>query len=497
MALPFPEYDNLDGLALAKLVRDREVTPLELVEAAVARIEASNSKLNAVIHPMFDVARRRAATALRGPFAGVPMLLKDALAAYAGEPMASGSRALADYRPERHSYLVERFLGAGAVVVGKTNVPELVLTPVTEPDLSGPTRNPWNLDRTAGGSSGGSAAAVAARWVPIASGGDGGGSIRMPSSCCGVFGLKPSRGRNPCGPFEGAPWEGFSAEHVITRSVRDSAAMLDATAGPAVGEVCVAPAPERPFLDEVGRVPGRLRIGITVEPVLSSFVHPDCQRAADDTAELLQRLGHEIVRTRFEIDGSAYRRSNLLMMCGIVAADVRDNARRTGKAPNRADYEPATWWMRTLGETFPAGMYAEAIREQQRLAKEVAAFVEPFDAWLTPTLALPPLPIGALRPPGIDDMLKQWTDSVASTRSAPPIEAIDRGADAIWSFMPYTSFANAAGLPSMSVPLHQGAEGLPIGVLFTARYGDEATLFRLAAQLEAECPWAGRIPPMR
>lgn len=244
MVTPFPEFDEFDGLGLAELVQKKELAPAELVEAAIQRIEAGNGRVNAVVHRMYDSARQRAKGHLSGPFAGVPMLLKDALAAYAGEPLCSGSRIYRDWKPDRHSYLVERFSRAGLIVVGKTNVPEFVLLPVTEPDAFGPTRNPWNLERTSGGSSGGSAAAVAARWVPIASGGDGGGSIRIPSSCCGVFGLKPSRGRNPCGPFDGEPWEGFSAEHVITRSVRDSAGMLDATSGPAAGEVCAAPKPD-------------------------------------------------------------------------------------------------------------------------------------------------------------------------------------------------------------------------------------------------------------
>jgi len=495
MAAAFQGFEEFDGLGLAQLVRKREVAPAELVEAALQRIEAGNARLNAVIHRMYDSARKRAAGALSGPFAGVPTLLKDALAAYAGEPLSAGSRVYAGWKPDRHSYLVERLLEAGLIVVGKTNVPELTIAPVTEPDRFGPTRNPWNLGRTPGGSSGGSAAAVAARWVPLASGGDGGGSIRIPASCCGVFGLKPSRGRNPCGPLEGAPWEGFSAEHAITRSVRDSAAILDATSGPAVGEFCTAPRPERPFLEEVGRSPGRLRIGVTIEPVLSASVHPDCRAAVEDAMSLLEKLGHQVEDARLDFDGAAYRRANTTMMCGIVAADVRDAERRTGRKASRKDLEPATWLLRTFGELLTAGAHDAAVREQLRLAKSVSAFVERFDAWLSPTLAAPPPALGSLRPPGIDDVVNRWIDQLEQTKLAPPVEALDPAAEPLWSFMPYTSLANASGLPSMSVPLHWNREGLPIGVMFTGRYGDEAALFRLAAQLEAARPWASRRPP--
>jgi amidase len=495
MAPPFREFEEFDGLGLAELVKKKEVAPAELVEAVIQRIERGNVRLNAVIHRMVDSARKRATGSLSGPFAGVPTLLKDALAAYAGEPLCTGSRFYLGWKPDRHSYFVERLLEAGLIVVGKTNVPELTLAPVTEPDCFGPTRNPWNLERTPGGSSGGSGAAVAARWVPIASAGDGGGSIRIPASCCGVFGLKPSRGRSPSGPFEGLPWEGFSCEHVITRSVRDSAGILDATSGPAVGEFCAAPRPDRPFLQEVGRPPGRLRIGVTIEPVLTASVHPDCRAAVEDAASLLESLGHVVEHVKLDFDGAAYRRANTTMMCGIVAADVRDAEQRVGRQANRKDFEPSTWLLRTFGELLTAGTHAAAVREQLRMAKSVSAFVERFDVWLSPTLAAPPLALGALRPPGIDDLVNQWLDQLEQARAAPPVEALDPAADPIWSFMPYTSLANAAGLPSMSVPLYWNGDGLPIGVMFTGRYGDEAALFRLAAQLEGARPWAMRRPP--
>ncbi|MBI3455692.1 MAG: amidase, partial [Candidatus Rokubacteria bacterium] len=291
----FPEYEAYDGLGLAELVRRKEVAPAELVEAAIERIERRNPRLNAVIHTLYEEARARATGPLpAGPFAGVPFLLKDLAAAYAGAPLRSGSRFLAGWRPDHHAELVRRFLAAGVIVLGKTNTPELGLLPITEPRLFGPTRNPWDPERSPGGSSGGSAAAVAARMVPMASGGDGGGSIRIPASCCGVFGLKPSRGRTPSGPDAAERWQGLVVEHVLTLSVRDSAAMLDATAGPDPGAWHQAPPPARPFLAEVGAPPGRLRIAWSAEPALPApAVDPDCRAALEDAVRLLGDLGHE------------------------------------------------------------------------------------------------------------------------------------------------------------------------------------------------------------
>jgi amidase len=256
---------------------------------------------------------------------------KDILAAYAGEPMASGSKFYAGWRPRENSHVVDRFLGAGVVVLGKTNTPEFALLPVTEPEAFGATRNPWNLAHTAGGSSGGSAAAVASRMVPMASGGDGGGSIRMPSSCCGLFGLKPTRGRVPTGPFEGDVWQGLSAEHVLTRSVRDSAAMLDATSGPDASEPALLPKPSRPFLEEARTEPGKLRIGYSTTSPIGGDIHADCRAALEDAVSLLRSLGHELIEAKLDINGTEWKRTNAALMCGICAADIRDAERSVGK----------------------------------------------------------------------------------------------------------------------------------------------------------------------
>jgi amidase len=329
----FREYDHYDGLGLAELVRRKEVSPAELVEEAIRRIETVNPQINAVIHPMYDLARQQVQQGLpEGPFRGVPFLLKDLLVYYAGVPTRSGSRFFRDFVPDHDSEIVRRYRQAGVVVLGKTNTPELGLVPYTEPVLFGPSRNPWDLSRTTGGSSGGSGAAVAARLVPVAHGNDGGGSIRIPASCCGVFGLKPTRGRTPMGPDIGEAWRGMAINHVLTLSVRDSAAMLDATAGPDVGAPYIIPPPERPFLEEVGRDPGRLRIAFTTRPLLPGTVHPDCVRGVEETARLCQDLGHIVEEAAPQIDGHAFARDFLTMVCAETRADIEE-----GEASHRAE----------------------------------------------------------------------------------------------------------------------------------------------------------------
>lgn len=494
----FPEYGDYDGLGLAALVRRKEITSLELMEAAIERIETLNPRLNAVIHPLYGKARERAREAPgEGPFAGVPFLLKDLLAALAGEPMACGSRFLRGWRPPYHSEMVRRFLKAGVIVLGKTNTPELGLVPTTEPEAFGPTRNPWNPACTPGGSSGGSAAAVASRMVPMASGGDGGGSIRIPAACCGVFGLKPSRGLNPTGPIEGDLWNGLLAEHVLTRSVRDSAAMLDATCGPDAGCAYFTPPPQRPFLDEVEAPPGKLRIAYSGECRISSAApHPDCLAALEDAVGLVRELGHEPVEAAPDIDGPAFSRAMLLMIMGEVWADIRDAEGAVGRRARAGDFEDATWLLRTLGNAFSAGEYAAALRVLKRTARKVAAFLEGYDIWLTPTLASPPVPLGALLPKGAERIVQHVAARLSLGRLIRALGPVDRTADQIFAFIPYTPLFNATGQPSMSVPLYWNDQGLPIGVMFTAPLGRDATLFRLAGELEKARPWARRRPPV-
>ncbi|MDJ0754763.1 MAG: amidase [Ardenticatenaceae bacterium] len=486
----FPEYEQFDGLGLGELVRHGEVTAAELVEAAIVRIEARNPTLNAVIHKMYEYGRQTAAGPLpKGPFKGVPFLIKDLLAAFAGEPMCSGSKALKNYRPPADSELVCRFKSSGVVILGKTNTPEFGITPFTEPKLFGPTVNPWDTSRSAGGSSGGSGAAVAAGMVPLASGGDGGGSIRIPSSCCGLFGLKPTRGRNPTGPLIGESWGGFAQEHVLTRSVRDSAAMLDATQGVDTGAPYMTAAPERPFLREVGAPPGRLRIAYTTQPLMGHAVHEDCVAGLKQTVELLVDLGHDVVEMTPEVDGEALAIAFLLMLCGEVKADIDEAAELLGRKVTHADFEPETWTLGLLGRAFRAGDYARARRQMQKTARKVGRFFEQVDVLLTPTLAQPPIENGALQATSFEQRAMAVVNRLNAGSLIKLSGLVEPIAFKTFDYMPYTPLFNITGQPAMSLPLYWNGDGLPIGMQFVGRFADEVTLFRLAGQLEEARPW--------
>ena len=492
----FAEYGQHDGLGLAALVRQKKVHPRELVEAAISRIEQHNPRLNAVIHQLYDEARAAAASNLPdGPFAGVPFLLKDLLTAYAGTPLRSGSRFYNHYVPEKDSELVRRYKAAGLIILGKTNTPELGITAITEPQLFGSTNNPWNLARTAGGSSGGSAAAVAARMVPLAHGGDGLGSIRIPAACCGVFGLKPTRGRTPSSlDFE--MWQGFVCEHVLTRSVRDSAAMLDATAGPDPGALYPSPPPGRPFREEVGAEPGRLRIAFTAEPFLGDTVDEECMRALAETVALCRELGHELIEDAPDLDGLANAQAILTLLTGEVRADIDEAARLLGRRPTPDDFEMSTWALGLLGGHFSAADFVAAERLLQRTARQIGRFFEGYDLFLTPTLAQPPVETGTLMPQGAEAIVLRAINRLRSGRLLDAVGMLEAAAAETFRFTPYTPLINVTGRPAMSVPLSWTEEGLPIGMHFVGKYADEATLFRLAGQLEQARPWADRIPPI-
>ncbi len=466
----------LDGTAQADLVRRKQVKPIELVDAAIERIERLNPTLNAVVTPMYDEARKVASAPLPdGPFAGVPFLLKDLGPQYAGVRLTEGSALLRDYVSDHDTELVVRQKRAGLIVVGKTNTPEFGLMPTTEPRLFGPTHNPWDTGRTPGGSSGGSAAAVAAGIVALAHGNDGGGSVRIPASCCGVFGLKPTRARTPLGPDLGEDWHGLVNDHALTRSVRDSAALLDATSGPDLGDPYWAPPPERPFLEEVGADPGRLRIAFTVDAGTGVSVHPDCVGALEDAAALCADLGHEVVEGAPPLDRERLTESIINLISASTTAQVDDWAGRAGRAPTEDLLEPYTWALYQLGRQRLASDYILGVQDLHRLSRDIARFFVDYDILLTPTLAEPPLPLGSFDPTPED-----------------PLQGLTRAS----AFMPFTPISNVTGQPAMSVPLYWNAEGLPVGAHFVARFGDEATLFRLAAQLEEARPWADRRPPI-
>jgi amidase len=469
------ELGSLDATAQADLVRRGEIAPGELVASAIERVEALNPTLNAVVTPMFERAMTQP-VATDAPFAGVPMVLKDLVAEIEGVRFTEGSRFLADNVSTYTSEIVRRFERAGLVIVGKSATPEFGMSPSCEAALFGPTRNPWDLDRSTSGSSGGSAAAVAAGLVPIGHANDLGGSIRYPASNCGVFGLKPTRARNPLGPEYGDAISGWAVEHAVTRSVRDSAALLDAVSGPMPGDPYAVAPPARPFAREVGAEPGRLKVAYTGRINDGSPGHPDCIAGLDATVALLVELGHDVTETTLpqltDEDGDAIGTVFTSTTGWIVDYWIR----RVGREPNTDELEPLTRAYWELGRRVPAATYLHAIEVLQRYARRVADFFTTCDVFLNPTMSSPPLPLGAM----------------VSTDDE-PFRALEVSGRAV----AYSGVvANLTGNPAMSVPLHWNADNLPIGMHFLGRYGDEAALFRLAGQLEAARPWAQRRPPL-
>ncbi|MGH0028351.1 MAG: amidase [Myxococcota bacterium] len=470
------EYDRHDALALAEKVRRGDVKPAELLEVAIARAEQVNPEINAIVIPMYEEARREVANGLPdGPFHGVPFLLKDLHLLATGVRTTYGSRLFADHVADHDSELTARYRRAGLAIFGKTASPEFGLTTSTESALFGRTRNPWKPTHTSGGSSGGASAAVAAGIVPAAHASDGGGSIRIPASCCGLFGLKPTRARVPAGPDVGEGWSGMSANHVVSRSVRDSAALLDATHGPAPGDPYCAPPPARPFLEEVGADPGRLRIAVQSAPFNTSEVHPDCVAAVEDAGRLCESLGHQVEAATLSVDKETTARATQVIIAANLRATAFDRAAALGRDLRDDDLESGTRAMVNLVASADAAEYARAIRTIHALGRQVAGFQQDYDVLLTPTMASPPMELGRL---------SLSTDDVPGFMTA------------IGQTVAFTQLFNATGSPSASLPLHWNDDGLPVGVMATARFGDEATLFRLASQLEQARPWFDRRPPL-
>jgi amidase len=471
------EVADLDGVGMAELVRSGQICARELIESAIGRIEELNPVLNAVITPTYEQALVDAAHTLPdAALAGVPFLVKDLVVEIAGVPFHEGSRFLRDHVSSYDSEIVRRWRKAGLVILGKTNCPEFGMVPATEPLLSGAARNPWDTSRSTSGSSGGSAAAVASGMVPMAHGNDAGGSLRYPASACGVFGLKPTRARNPLGPEYGDALAGWACEHALTRTVRDSAALLDATAGHDIGDPYPAPAAARPFADEVGADPGRLRIAYTARTLEGGDAHPDCVAALDDSVALLTDLGHEMVEA--PMPGMSPEVGQAIGTVFLAMSDwiVRYWIDRLGREPGADELEPLTWAYWEQGRAISAGQYLQAVETCQRFGRAVARFLTGADLWLTPTMSTPPLEIGQITSTDDD-----------------PWRALRTGGTTV----AYGGVvANLTGNPAMSVPLFWNQAGLPIGVHFLGRFGDEATLFRLAAQLESARPWAGRVPPV-
>lgn len=471
----FAEYARYDAMGLAELIRSKQVSAAEVLDAAIARIERLNPGINAIIRPMYDEARKQVARGLpKGTLAGAPYALKDLGALYAGVPTVNCSRLCANDPPaDHHSTITERLLSAGLVILGKTATPEMGLCMTTDPVLYGPTRNPWNLEYSAGGSSGGSGAAVSSCMLPAAHGSDGGGSLRVPSSNGGLFGYKPTRARTPAGPDAGEGWSGLSLEHAVARSVRDSAAILDATQGPAPGDPYFAPQRDRSFLSEVGEEPGRLRIALTTKGKLGEAIDPECIQVARDAARLCESLGHDVVEAEPDYDAEAVRWALKVIITSNMANVLATVGRARKRAVVEGEVERVTWQWAEEGKRMSGADYARAVQVLHATGRRVAAFFDRFDAALSPTLASPPLKLGVV------NMMRNDPEAFF---------------DDLFDRLPFTPLYNVTGGPAMTVPLHWTASGMPVGVQFGGDFGDDATLFRLASQLEAAQPWIGRFP---
>jgi len=475
--LAFSEYESFDAVGLSRLIASREVSPAEVLETAIARVEAVNPGINAVVHKMYDSARATiAAGPPSGPLAGVPFLIKDVGSLCKGAPCGNGSRLFDGFIADHDDTIVERYRAAGLVIIGRTNSPEFALSPTTEPLANGPTRNPWDLTRSVGGSSGGSAAAVAARLVPAAHAADGGGSIRVPASNCGVFGLKPTRARTPSGPSAGEGWGGMLVAHAVTRSVRDSAALLDAIAGPAPGDPYWAPPQQRPFIQEVGADPGRLRIAVMTKSPTGGGVHPQCVAASMKAASLCSELGHRVEEAEPKVDMAAMRWARDVVVSACVSDEINTRLEALDRQLRAGDLERITELQAERGARYSARDYVRATTILHGIGRQFAAFFADYDALLSPVLAQPPEPLGS-------------TDMMSADAKA----FVER----LFHLLCFTRHFNVTGGPAASIPLHWTPEGLPIGVQFAANFGNEALLFRLAGQLEQAMPWHDRRPAMQ
>jgi amidase len=470
----FAEYEHYDALGLADLVRCRQVTAEELLEAAIERVEARNPSVNAVVMKLYDYGRQAIAAGLpNGPLRGVPFLLKDLSAALAGLPTTRACKFFADAVPPEDSEQVKRLKRAGLVIFGKTNTCELGLSLTCEPQFRGATRNPWDLSRISGGSSGGAAAAVGARMVPAAHGSDGFGSIRVPAACCGLVGLKPTRGRNTMAPYLGEGLGGLSTEHALTLSVRDSAALLDATAGLGAGDPYTAPPPARPFLQECGANPGRMRIAFTTEtpngaPVAAEYLH-----ALQDAAQLCAALGHHVEEADPNIDRSAVIPTFLTLMAANTVVNLSSHP-TAGRPARQDEVEKVTWASaHVMGAKLSAADYVRATQSAHKLGRQMAAFHTQYDVLVIPALAMLPPKLG-------------WIDMM--------LDDVEEYWRRVFTFSPFTVWFNITGQPAIVLPLGQTANGLPLSIQLVARYGDEAALFQLASQIEATKAWFDKQP---
>jgi amidase len=493
----FEEYRKHDAVGLADLVKTKQVQPSELLEIAIQRTEAINPKINAVVTKLYDVAKDQISKLdASAPLAGVPFLIKDLDAHLAGTRMTGGSRILKDYVSKETSETVKRAIKSGLIIFGKTNTPEFGVTPFTEGKLLGTAHNPWNLEHTTGGSSGGAAAAVAAGILPMAFASDGGGSIRIPASCNGLFGIKPSRGRISNGPMYGDVWNGAVTSGIVSRSVRDAAAYLDIVQGTLAGDSFIIQKPDKPYAEEVKTLSNKLKIGYSLEHPVSGIQDEENRIAINKTVELLRSLGHEVEEVKLPYSKELLTEIFYRMVCGELSATVEFIGEERGSKPKRNELEPNTWLLYKLGKSFSANDFALAKMKWNNINRTMGAFHQKYDLLLTPTLGMKPFKIGMLQDSAVEQVGLQIMNVLGISSIVKYTGLIEKTAEKIFSWIPYAPLANMTGQPSMTVPLHWSKDNLPVGVMFNARMNDEATLFRLAAQLEHAQPWFNKIPSL-
>lgn len=497
--MTFEEYRKYDALGLAQLIKNKQVTPAELLSIAIKRADEVNPKTNGVVTKLYDYAEQQLSKAdLNAPFGGVPYLIKDLGPQLKGTRYTAASRLLKDYVSEENSEVTNRMQKAGLVIFGKTNTSEFGLNPYVENELFGATHNPWNLNHTTGGSSGGSGASVAAGVVPMASANDGGGSIRIPASCNGLFGLKPTRGRVPLGPHAAELWSGAVCEGVVSRSVRDSAVYYDCVQGHMHGDPYVIQSPEMPYAEEIKSAPRKLKIGYSYQMPIGFDINPDPEniKAIEHTIKLLRNLGHEVVEVDLPFNKTLLTERLYMLVMGELAATLDYIGELRGQKVNYKEVEPNTWLLYKLGKTFTAGEFALSHLKWNETGRKVGEFHQEYDLLLTPTLGTKPFKIGALQTSKAEDTALRVMNSLGISQMVKYTGLIEKTATKIFGWIPYAPLANLTGQPSATIPMWWSSDNLPVGVMFTAPMNDEATIFRLAAQLEQAEPWFNKVAPL-
>jgi len=491
--MKFEEYRKYDALGLAELVKNKAVSAEELLETAIERTEEINPKINAVVHRIYNYAKEMLPHVPKdAPFAGVPLLVKDLGLQVKGTPSNVGSKALRKNISPADNFVVQQLRKGGFVFFGQSNTPEFGLTPFTEAKLYGPCHNPWDLAHSPGGSSGGAGAAVAGGISPLATASDGGGSIRIPASCCGLVGLKPSRGLSSFRPFAAESWGGLVVEGCNSRTVRDTAAYLDLIVGNDLGEYMLGEKPETTFLQAIETKVPKLRIGFSVEHTLGLAVDEDCKKAIKHTADLLASLGHEIEEVPLPYEKTDITEVFVKQIAAEVAGEAELFESKVGFKLKRSEVEPNTWIMALLGQAYNAGEYAAARQRVGQLSYRMGLWHQKYDLLLTPTLSRPPIATGALQNSTFESVLV----SVINTLGLGSVfkASLHLFSDKIFGYIPYTPLANMTGQPSLSLPLYFSEKGLPIGSMFTAAIGQDTLLLQLARQLEEAQTWFDRVP---